>query len=658
MKRLTKSRFKIGLDCPTKLYYSNIPAYVDNRSTDSFLAALAEGGYQIGELAKCYHPAGIDIKALETEAAVAETRHQLEEDSITLFEPAIEFGNLLIRIDLLVKTRKHFDLYEVKAKSIDPANAGFMMKNDKGPTSDWEPYLMDIAFQQHVLQSAFPDHTIASHLQLVDKTQAAATDGLNSKFKIVRHNDARFSIEVDPTLSAADLATPLLASINVDDAIEWIKTKANFGGRNFHEQIEHLDQIVQNGVREQGILGKHCRGCEYSASHEQRAAGQLSGYHECWTSVRQWSEDDFLQPSVFDIWNLRSANRLMAANKLSLDSLSVDDIPLKSSNTPGLSPSERQWMQINKELDQNHSPFLDREGLIEQMQRWTYPLHFIDFETTAPAIPFTRGMKPYETVAFQFSHHILHENGQVEHAGEFLEATPGVLPNLSFLRALKSELEQDNGTIFRFHNHENTVLVGLAEQLRSYPLTSSDETEELLTFIRSLTHYQGADPWTGQRDMVDLHKLNLFYFYHPLTGGSNSLKALLPAMLQTSAFLQDKYGNAIYGAVDGIPSLNFSDKQWVVYKDGIVQDPYACLPPLFANSGDLSDSYYYSVAGKIIDGGAAMTAYAHLQHVDMQPEERQAITQGLLRYCELDTLAMVMVIEGWREMLGGSNRDH
>jgi len=33
-----------------------------------------------------------------------------------------------------------------------------------------------------------------------------------------------------------------------------------------------------------------------------------------------------------------------------------------------------------------------------------YPYHFIDFETSTVAIPFHKGMRPYEPVAFQFSH--------------------------------------------------------------------------------------------------------------------------------------------------------------------------------------------------------------------------------------------------------------
>ena len=51
------------------------------------------------------------------------------------------------------------------------------------------------------------------------------------------------------------------------------------------------------------------------------------------------------------------------------------------------------------------------------------------------------------------------------------------------------------------------------------------------------------------------------------------------------------------------------------------------------------------------DGGAAMIAYAKLQFTDMSKVERQQIEQSLLRYCELDTLAMVMIYEGWRAML-------
>ena len=52
---------------------------------------------------------------------------------------------------------------------------------------------------------------------------------------------------------------------------------------------------------------------------------------------------------------------------------------------------------------------------------------------------------------------------------------------------------------------------------------------------------------------------------------------------------------------------------------------------------------------EIAQGGAATTAYARLQFEDLAPAERQNIEAALLRYCELDTLAMVMICEAWRE---------
>ena len=42
-----------------------------------------------------------------------------------------------------------------------------------------------------------------------------------------------------------------------------------------------------------------------------------------------------------------------------------------------------------------------------------------------------------------------------------------------------------------------------------------------------------------------------------------------------------------------------------------------------------------------------MTAWARMQFCEMTLDERHAIIAGLLRYCELDTLAMLMIYEHW-----------
>jgi hypothetical protein len=54
----------------------------------------------------------------------------------------------------------------------------------------------------------------------------------------------------------------------------------------------------------------------------------------------------------------------------------------------------------------------------------------------------------------------------------------------------------------------------------------------------------------------------------------------------------------------------------------------------------------------IDDGGAAMTAWSRMQFMEMSDIERTAIQSALLKYCELDTLSMVWILEYWRDTLG------
>ena len=70
---LTKSRFKVGLDCATKLYYQDNKDYGSTKTDNSFLKALAEGGFQVGELAKLYYPGGVEIESMDKDEAVRAT---------------------------------------------------------------------------------------------------------------------------------------------------------------------------------------------------------------------------------------------------------------------------------------------------------------------------------------------------------------------------------------------------------------------------------------------------------------------------------------------------------------------------------------------------------------------------------------------------------
>ena len=128
---------------------------------------------------------------------------------------------------------------------------------------------------------------------------------------------------------------------------------------------------------------------------------------------------------------------------------------------------------------------------------------------------------------------------------------------------------------------------------------------------------------------------------------------MLPAILKVSNVLRETYSRSVYGAPGGIPSLNFSSPDgfaWIETADGTTGDPYAKLKQ-FAK--DLIPEEARDAEGNasvIAEGGAAATAYARLQFEDLDEQTRERIRSALLRYCELDTLAMVMVVQAWRGM--------
>jgi hypothetical protein len=306
--------------------------------------------------------------------------------------------------------------------------------------------------------------------------------------------------------------------------------------------------------------------------------------------------------------------------------------------------------QINRVKKSMEESYFDKAGLKQEMDSWVFPIHMVDFETSMVALPFHHGAKPYQGVAFQFSHHMIHADGTVEHKGQFLANQTGIFPNYDFARALKSELQNDNGTIFRYHNHENTYLNLIASQLES-DINAPDDKEALIAFIRSITRRKNGQEYeAGEREMVDLYDLVLRFYYSPLAKGSNSIKKILPAIIRDSPYLREKYGTAcVYGMDLPVKSLNFPDHIWINPEKGM--DPYKTLPPVFENYDRNHLDELVKDFDELGDGGAALTAYNYLQFSEVPDEQRQSIASALLRYCELDTLAMVMLIEGWREKL-------
>ena len=647
MKYLTKSKFKLATECPTKLFYTGKKEYANTSLDNPFLEALAEGGFQVGELAKQYFPNGHNIHTLNYDEALEQTNALLEQDEVVIYEAAIKHDNLFIRVDILVKCGNYIKLYEVKAKSIDLTDNSFLTKTGDKVLAGWKPYLFDIAFQRYVVRSAFPDSVVTAYLYLVDKNKTAPTSGLNQKFQIIEDKNRRKGIKVSTSLTKEDLSTEMLCKVPVDEYCDLIfDTEAGNDERGvgFKRRInEYMDSYVNN-TKIKPRLSSACGKCEFKASQEDLDDGKLSGYRECWKQQLNWSDKDFDKPNVLNIWNFRGKDKFIQEGKIRFSDIYEEDIKPDESHT-----KERQWLQVDKAKNNDDSVWLDTDGLKAEMDSWVFPLHFIDFETTAMAIPFNQGRRPYEGIAFQFSHHIVYEDGRIEHKGEYINTERGIFPNYEFVRQLKAQLDKDQGTIFKYSNHENTYLNMIYVQLQSEQVDVADK-DELCDFIKSITKSKkdSVEKWCGERNMVDMLEVVKDYYYNPMTGGSNSIKQVLPATLNSSEYLKEKYSRPIYGT-DEIPSNNFKDWTWFKFEDGTVKDPYKLLPLMFQDADKCDD--LLNDNNELKDGGAAMTAYARMQFEKMGNYERSELTNSLLKYCELDTFAMVMIYEAWREML-------
>ena len=145
--------------------------------------------------------------------------------------------------------------------------------------------------------------------------------------------------------------------------------------------------------------------------------------------------------------------------------------------------------------------------------------------------------------------------------------------------------------------------------------------------------------------MVDLCEVIKDFYYHPLTYGSNSIKKVLPAILETSDYINSKYTQEIQSI--GISSKNFpKDHKWLK-RDSLnnIVSPYDLLPPVFKDFTEEELEGMVSEIETLSNGGTALTAYGKIQYTDMKKNERNALKESLLKYCELDTLAMVMIYE-------------
>ncbi|MDG1767399.1 MAG: hypothetical protein P8H98_11455, partial [Flavobacteriales bacterium] len=363
MAYLTKSRFKIGLECPSKLYYSSHPnEYPNSTEENPFLEALAKGGHQVGEMAKLHFPGGVEVKETTNQAAIERTQALIASGAKVLFEPAFLVGHRFIRVDILVLEENHIELIEVKSKSISgTSKAQFVSKKNAQLLSAWRPYIEDLAFQLQLIKDAFEEdqRPIVASLMAPDKTKATDIDGLYSLFTIQKSANGRYHSAPLPGTDLSDLGTSVLSKIDLTeqclnlDSDSFSPEHRNFEGRNFQGIIKWFEQLLQGyelgNTQDFFAIGHHCKTCEFKLSQETEGTCK-SGYHHCFKQAKNWTTREFNAAKTWDIWSFRSAKKLIDdEEKFLLSDLMEDDIynePLSEDSDVGMDADMRRWIQL------------------------------------------------------------------------------------------------------------------------------------------------------------------------------------------------------------------------------------------------------------------------------------------------------------------------
>ena len=151
---------------------------------------------------------------------------------------------------------------------------------------------------------------------------------------------------------------------------------------------------------------------------------------------------DIPDPSIYDLPRISQSkhfDRFVAEGRFSLDLIDPSDL------------STRQSLVV--EAHRNGAPIIDHAAIGEYLGGLTYPLYFLDYEAFASAVPMIDGAWPHGQIPFQFSLHVLSEEGALSHH-EYLAETaemPGAL-----LAAL-SRLVGPEGSVISWHkSYENT----------------------------------------------------------------------------------------------------------------------------------------------------------------------------------------------------------
>ena len=197
----------------------------------------------------------------------------------------------------------------------------------------------------------------------------------------------------------------------------------------------------------------------------------LSRSHHC-------DSFDYFNPGIpkYSIYSLprlsgQKLGTFVAEGRFGLDQIELDEVT-----------------RLQRPIIQAHNvenPYVDLADIENFISVLGYPLYFLDYETYASAVPVVDGARPQEQVPFQFSLHVLQEDGGLEHV-EYLADRPEQPRPL--VEALERAIGETGSVITWNRAFENTRNKEMAEAFpdkRAFLLGLVERTVDLMDVFKT-----------------------------------------------------------------------------------------------------------------------------------------------------------------------------
>ena len=171
----------------------------------------------------------------------------------------------------------------------------------------------------------------------------------------------------------------------------------------------------------------------------------------CWTAQRQIPDY-----SVFNIFQFNKNAKSLKLYKEGI--IAIEDIPenYKLSTT----------QEFKVDTWKYQKQIINKEAIRDFVGSLSYPIYHFDFETINPAIPKFKGLSSYEKYPFQYSIHIEHRDGSLEHK-EYL-ADPMIDPREEIARKITEDIPKNSFVMAYSIRFEKTVIKKLANEFPIY----------------------------------------------------------------------------------------------------------------------------------------------------------------------------------------------